>query len=372
MSSLLFNSLEIRGYRAFRDLRIEKLGRVNLIVGQNNVGKSCLLEALQIYAHRAHPTFLWQLLEAHDEDSRSPKPAFGSVDYDANQVLSIIQNLFYGRPEMTGSVSPIEIGPTDSPAEKLRVSLGFYASSVNEKGLTTLQLLSPDEYDSIEEPLHPRFSVQLGESRKAIYHLEVTSKPLKPEIQPINCIFVGSHGLDKGNISALWDKIALTDLQKEVLQALRILAPGVDDVGIIGDFGTKRERFPIIKVPSMSKPIPIRSLGEGMLRMLAVVLGLVNAEDGLLLIDEFEHGLHYATQVELWQLIFRLARQLNIQVFATSHSWDCITSFQQAAQESEQEEGMLIRLELKKGEASATLSDKQDLAVITREQIEVR
>ena len=47
MAALLFDSLEIRGFRAFQDLRIEKLGRVNLIVGPNNVGKSCLLEALQ-------------------------------------------------------------------------------------------------------------------------------------------------------------------------------------------------------------------------------------------------------------------------------------------------------------------------------------
>src|SRR5256885_15412202 len=105
MSNLLFNSLEVRGYRAFRDLRLEKLGRVNLIVGQNNVGKSCLLEALQIYAHRAHPTILWQILEAHDEDSRSLQQTFGSLDYDASEALSIIQNLFYARPEMTGSVS---------------------------------------------------------------------------------------------------------------------------------------------------------------------------------------------------------------------------------------------------------------------------
>ncbi len=49
-SALLLNSLEIKGYRCFEHLTIEKLGRVNLIVGKNNVGKTALLEALSVYA----------------------------------------------------------------------------------------------------------------------------------------------------------------------------------------------------------------------------------------------------------------------------------------------------------------------------------
>ena len=57
MGTLLLDSLEIRRFRVFHHLRLEKLGRVNLIVGQNNVGKSSLLEALQVYANRAHPSF---------------------------------------------------------------------------------------------------------------------------------------------------------------------------------------------------------------------------------------------------------------------------------------------------------------------------
>ncbi len=52
MATLILSSLEIRNFRAFHDLKIERLGRVNLIVGKNNVGKTSLLEALQLYARR--------------------------------------------------------------------------------------------------------------------------------------------------------------------------------------------------------------------------------------------------------------------------------------------------------------------------------
>ena len=109
-----------------------------------------------------------------------------------------------------------------------------------------------------------------------------------------------------------------------------------------------------------------------MLRALGISLALVNVKDGILLIDEFENGLYYSVQPDLWQFIFRVARRLNVQVFATTHSWDCIEGFQKAAQEDNQEEGLLIRLESKKGEIAATLFDERQLGIVTREQIEVR
>jgi len=90
--------------------------------------------------------------------------------------------------------------------------------------------------------------------------------------------------------------------------------------------------------------------------LLGIAAALVNARNGFLLIDGFENGLYYAAQVDLWRLIFQAAHRLNVQVFATTHSWDCIEGFQKAAQEDNQEEGMLIRLEYKKGEVASDLS----------------
>jgi AAA15 family ATPase/GTPase len=64
MDTLVLNSLEIRKFRGFQHLQIERLGRVNLIVGKNNVGKSNLLEALQMYAQRASTsTIISEMME---------------------------------------------------------------------------------------------------------------------------------------------------------------------------------------------------------------------------------------------------------------------------------------------------------------------
>ena len=160
----------------------------------------------------------------------------------------------------------------------------------------------------------------------------------------------------------------------DVLTSLCIIAPGVEGYSFVGDPESRigLGRVPIVRIKDIDEPLPLRSLGDGVQRILGIALALVNATDGILLIDEIENGIHYSVQPELWQLIFQLARRLNVQVFATTHSWDCIEGFQKAAQEDKQEDGMLIRLSLKKDEVVATLFDERKLGIATREQIEVR
>jgi AAA15 family ATPase/GTPase len=92
----------------------------------------------------------------------------------------------------------------------------------------------------------------------------------------------------------------------------------------------------------------------------------------MLRIDEFENGLYFSVQPDVWRLVLQVARRLNVQVFATTHSWDCIKAFQEALQEDKQEEGLLIRLQWRKDEIGAVLYDEEDLKVATHEQIEVR
>lgn len=92
----------------------------------------------------------------------------------------------------------------------------------------------------------------------------------------------------------------------------------------------------------VKEPLPLYSLGDGMYRALGIALALANARNGILLIDEFENGLYYTVQPDIWQLIFQVARRLNIQVFATTHSWDCIEAFQQAMQKEPKQRDYLF------------------------------
>lgn len=378
MGNLLLNSLEIRNFRGFRHLTIEKLGRVNLITGKNNVGKSALLEALQLYAQRASPILIWEQLSNREElrpVSRrlSSDPAVANPLAGIDNRLLALRYLFYGRREIKYPLERICIGAINSPDETFYFTVGWYAEETDEQGRVRRRLLQPDDYSTADNPV-PRFTIQVGERSAIDYPLNPSplsfSRLVRPEIKEVTNIFIGVNGLSRREMAQYWDQIALRELENDVLRSLRIIAPGVEGQSFIGD--PEEKRVPIVRITGIDEPIPLGNLGNGMVRMLGISLALVNVGGGILLIDEIENGFHFSVHTDLWKLIFQLAHQLNIQVFATTHSWDCIEGFQKAAEGNRQEEGMLIRLSLKGDEITATLFDERRLEIATREEIEVR
>ncbi len=112
------------------------------------------------------------------------------------------------------------------------------------------------------------------------------------------------------------------------------------------------------KHPSFKSPHPLKSLGDGTGRLFGLTLALVAAKDGILLVDEIENGVHYSVLVSLWKFIAKVAKRLNIQVFATSHSLDCVRAFHEVTLADPSIEGVLNRVETRKGEVRSVLFDK--------------
>ena len=140
---------------------------------------------------------------------------------------------------------------------------------------------------------------------------------------------------------------------------------------MIGGEDSRSSRRAIVRSNRFPVPVPLRSYGDGVNRLFGIILSLVNAKGGLLLIDEFENGLHYSVQETIWKAIFRLANQLDVQVFATSHSYDAVKAFKAAATESP-EDGVLIRLTRKGDDIIPTVLAEKDISIATESGIEVR
>ena len=351
-NELLLDSLEIKGYRCFEHLTIEKLGRVNLIVGKNNVGKTALLEALWIYAEGGDPFRLAQISYFRDERPDAPKriaPKTAlqvAADVIYNQLndlqyqrenLEYPRHLFYNRPNEDKTPVEFEIGirfpedkdPSAVYEDKVVVSLTFEPE-------TSLFGLSSNRNDTL-----------------------------------INR-FIRSNGLTPSLMSEFWDEISLTLLEDSVVESLKIIFSSIQRISFIGFPKGAKNRIAVVRVAGISEPIPLSSLGEGMNRLLGIALTLANCQNGILLIDEIEIGLHYSVLPDVWKLIFKTARDLNVQVFATTHSYDCIEAFAQAAIEDEESDGNLIRLENKNGAIKAVTFSEDELETVTRRNIEVR
>jgi AAA15 family ATPase/GTPase len=179
------------------------------------------------------------------------------------------------------------------------------------------------------------------------------AKPSKTNnIDEINCAYIPTtipeNLIDK--LGHVWDKIALTDKREHVHQALKIIYENFEELTFIANLNPTsplyraKERLVIIKIKEQSTPIPLNSMGDGMLCILSLILNLISAKDGFLLIDEFENGFHYSIQPKVWALIFKLAKDFNIQVFATTHSKDCVESFSEEVLKNDEIEGVLIRM----------------------------
>lgn len=361
-------------FRAFRRLSIEHLGRVNLIVGKNNAGKSTLLEALWVYASTGAPYALAQILGWRDERvSLAP----GTETSVAAQ-LATLRYLFYGRPELEPKSPPFVIGPLGSPDTMLSLSVRWYQVVTDERGVGRLQIAGDGDVPLVGTSM-PRITVQLGQQTPISYSIDLREQiPLN--VLPIRfyTVYATASGHPTDDLASLWDQVVLSSQQEAVIESLRMIAPGVQDVNFVQNFGRGAtfvplpHRVPIVKLRDLDEPIPLRSLGDGMQRLLGIALTLANAPGGVALIDEIENGLHYSVLQDMWALIFGLAARLNVQVFATSHSRECLEAFQRVSKESHEAEGLLVRLARRGEDIRATLFSEEELEIATQDQLEVR
>lgn len=366
----MITTLSIRRFRALQFLNIEGLGRVNLITGRNNTGKSSVLEALRILASDGSPAVISRILRYREEDIDESDDGGRPPESDSFSLSS----LFSGFPSVARVGQPVVISAKAAgQPQSVSLSIDRFAEQREPDGTRRLvpqQLSLLPDTDSllalvVEARIGRRILPLDSFRRRRLYRGEW------PE-SSVPCVFVSPYGSEHTNeLGILWDKIALSDREKDVVEALRIIAPDIMAVSMIGAEGPRSTRTAIARSDEISRPVPLRSFGDGLNRLFAIILSLVNARDGLLLIDEVENGLHYSVQLDVWRTVFRLSRLLDLQVFATSHSWDSIEAFQKAASE-DSERGVLIRLSRKGDDIIPTLFREDELAIVTRDHIEVR
>jgi energy-coupling factor transporter ATP-binding protein EcfA2 len=376
----VLEDLRVQGYTAFRDLTIDHLGRVNLVVGRNNVGKSSLLEALWLYARRGAPDALIGILEARDERRYNPADA----DTDEVNDWTAFRNLFYGRGFRVDDVPGIYIGPLTDPSQLVSMEVVWFAPSTAPDGITRWDVIpTPSSFERTDYRRGIR--VRLGADVQGRIWLDYAERPgvvtrrgwttqsPSGQTQEIPCSYILTDPARSDLVSEWWDRVALTQYEDYVIRALRIVEPDLERIAFVTISDRyPRSRIPVAKISETPHPVTLKSLGDGMVRIFTIALALATARNGIVLLDEVENGIHYTVQPDLWRLIFSMAKELNLQVFATSHSWDCIEAFQRVSSDDDLAEGVLVRLDRRRKNVLATIFTELELAIATRDRIEVR
>jgi predicted ATPase len=382
----MLDSLRIKNFRSLQDFEIPKLGRVNLLVGKNNSGKSTVLEALRLYAGNAQRPLLDAIAQEHDERARISEASALEADLSALPY----QDFFTGRCFPSDDTA-IEIGSATSNNDQLRISRVWMEESAGEAEQvngelirrTQRRFLPTQQADDALGFLEPVILVRKGARSLPPIRLNRNYGNVgmrRPIEFALPCSLIPTQFISMDELADEWDKIVFTEPEEVVRKALRVIEPTFDNLTFVrADAGsrTRASRTVMVKLRDMGHPVPLNSMGDGMLRVLQLALKLFSAKGGFLLIDEFENGLHYSVQKSIWALLFEMAEQYDIQIFATTHSWDCIESFTQVALEHTQAEGCLLRLGRSqrtsdKGRIIATIFDEAALAHITQTDMEVR
>lgn len=313
----MIDHLEVHNYKMFERLRLDGLGRINLIVGKNNVGKTSLLEIG--YLATSPYKFL-----AFD---RILKLRHTNLD---KGILNISRELFH----QICSILEFNFS-ADFPGGVLQF----------KSGLKSILVHGDSE-----------FQEKLKEQRATLNALP-------------RSLIVSSLGIDPWDLDNFWDFLDLSGNKGLVMDALRLALPEVEAFGLVRSNSGNRE--PHVRLRGQEDPVNIHSLGEGMHRISGLSLGLLFAQDGYLFIDEIENGLHYTLHEQICDFLFAAATQLNVQVFLTTHSLDFTRAFARSANKTS-EVGSLYRLTKQLGFLEAVQYSEQEMLIAAEQEIEVR
>jgi hypothetical protein len=388
----MLKDLAITGFRGFESLKIDHLGGVNLILGMNGVGKTSLLEAIWLYSAPMNHAVVRELLAARHEFRMS---GTGVLDLH-------FESLFFGGREPKHFPLDAEIGPITADrgrTAKFRYSLHNFPVDRSSGGVI-YEIKDENGNGShfgVPEPL-PAFSFGLGNSSltslKGSFHPSILSEDAIDEAAP----FLRFSSLDFARVADWWSAIALTDAETRVTDLLRLIAP-VERVAIVApgfdetEYGVRRRGRFLVRLKGSNNPQSLTSLGDGVERVFHAALAIEFArhQSGKMsdasslsrravpfapgwcaLIDEIDSGIHYSILESYWDAIFGLAAEMRVQVFATTHSRECIEAFQKAAARCTDVEGVAIRLEKCRNEIKAFTISEEDLSTVVDAGIEIR
>jgi hypothetical protein len=329
----MLSRLEIENYRGFKSYEMEGLAQVNLFVGQNNSGKTSLLEGIQFLASGGDAAVLAEAAERRGElvvkrqDDRVYPGRGARVD---------IAHFFYGHTltsntsmSFCGDNGYLPVTATVMRMDKnLRLQFGEEGSIV--AGGLGLLIRAGEPAESHRERLY-RLSREGGVDFDGPQRLRRPGVPRRSRERQV--LFVGTDSLDSVALAAMWDEITIKGEELDVAAAMRVLDPDLESVhfltGMLSSGYVRRHGGIVVGMKGQDTRVPLGSLGDGMRRLMSLAASLAFTREGSLFIDEIDTGLHYSVMTDMWKLVIGKAAASGTQVFATTHSWDCIEGLSQ-------------------------------------------
>lgn len=368
----MLQSLEIENFRQFSHFTIPKLGRINLLTGKNNHGKTSILEAIHLLMTTEHPAQVMTELQVMRGEL--------SHTYENQKYASEIRHFFHNRVisnqkpiKISGLLNDhhksfqIEIIPGHSKSNRI-IPIDALSGNLQQPDLPQLRIKVRNFDESVDQ-----YEGSLSSGEKIIF----SRQPLQSSIlQNQNSELVFLTKLTAQEAAYFYSQVVLLPEEERVLEAIRIIEPDIQRIAPksveVEVLGSMPKTGFFAKLKDLDEIVPIASMGDGLWNLMGIILILVNAKGKTLLIDEIDVGLHYSVMVDLWKLIWKITKELDIQVFATTHSQDCWKALGELieAEEIYDNEIMIHRIDAKHDHSVSYDTDK--IVIAAEDQVEVR
>ena len=318
----MYTSFSIENFRLFDQLTVEPLARVNLIAGGNNAGKTALLEALTLHSMPTEPRMAWYMSAERGLPGIEPGEFFSDLFYkyrtdrhikikgtgdwdDAQRVLTVRR-----QPRSVSSTPLVQTAMEVTQTARMifdnefRDELVFEYEDEKEIRASARIWVQPDPMSTVASPGPLQWDISDNGVRFARSLILTTWGRLDDHL------LAGAFGqaVREGHLEIV-EKIVGT-LEPRLISLSAV--PNRTGTSLIyADTG-------------IGRMAPIALMGEGVKRLLTIALAFLHARGTAILIDEIENGLHYSNLAEVWKWLIYLSQQFNVQIFATTHSYECI------------------------------------------------
>lgn len=332
----MYTSFSIANFRLFDQLTVEPLALVNLITGRNNAGKTALLEAISLHSTPTEPRIAWAMGIERGLPGIEPGEFFsdlfhkyktdGHIKFKATGDWDCAPRVLTVRRQ-SRAVSGIPLVPTATEVpqtarmifdNEFRDELVFEYQDENKKLADARVWVQPDSTSAVVSPGPLQWDI----SDSGVQFTR-------------SLILTASGRLDDRQLAAAFGQAVLEGHLSTVEKIVRVLEPRLISLSAVPNrLGTSL----IYADTGMGRMVPIALMGEGVKRLLTLALAFLHARGTVILIDEIENGLHYSVLTDVWKWLNRLSQEFNVQVFATTHSYECIDAANAAFTELESDD----------------------------------
>ena len=319
----MYNSFRVKNFRCFKDLQLNDLGRVNLIAGKNNTGKTALLEAMYLLSEPLSAQVLFDLQKVRGlaPPNRDLRTYWGQFFFNMNSTVPI-------QVESKSKSVHREVKITEllNNAENQELFRDYIRDELDH--LTSRTDLIK-HIENITAALELVLTDEDSQRTCFLYSNGRSNFTFRKDVEPL-AFFVPVQGRAKEQtIAAQFSALELQGKLSDVIKTFEIFEPRLKDLRLLSPHGETMLWATINGIQ-----VPQRLMGEGVNRVTELMLHILLNPESYLFIDEIENGIHHSVQKDVWKAIGQVARELDIQVFATTHSLEMIRAAYEAFSES--------------------------------------